>query len=374
MPEPGVDTFIVDESLGGSGALSTHSIFLLDPVGPAVAVRKTTPDTGDVAVDNMLRVLFMEGGRSVYLAGIGDGTTKPTPAAAIASLPAGPGQVLAPSLVASADHIAVANAAWPRNKVSLLNGPSTGTVAQYVTLAGAVRTGAGGLAGGGRGAGIWAGLVTYRAAGGGTFNVPLAVSVAGRIARNDRVMRNPNVAAAGRNGELQAVGLSQIGAAGATVYTRAELEQLYAAQVNTAALVSTRDGVKVRNYGFRTIADLTVLEHWWDFNGARTIMDFRARATVVDEEVMFDQWDGQRIALGRYNGLLRGEAADLYRIGALHGATPGEAYDVDTSDAVNSDDDLALGDVVAVCKLKVSPHFDHVTTRIIRRPTTAAEL
>jgi hypothetical protein len=372
VPEPGVDVYVVDEYLGGVSPLATDTVYLLDPAGPAVAVKKTRPDVGNVTADNALRALFQEGARSIYLQGIGDGTTKPLPADAVAALPAGPGNIVAPSLVTSADHVALANAAWPRNKVCLFNGASTLTVAQLQTLSAAIIAGAGGLDGGGRGAALFAGQTVYANPGGtGTYSVPLAVSVAGVLARNDRLYLKPNMAPAGANGILRAIGITQTGAAGATVYTPADISTLYASQVNAARLVPTPSGAQVRNYGAKTLADLTVLEHWWDFPGSRAIMEFRSRATVVDEQVVFDNLDGEQITLSKYGGLLRGEASEMWRRGALFGQSPSDAYEIVTDATLNPIDQLAEGEAVATCRLKVSPHIDHLVTNIVRRPIGA---
>jgi hypothetical protein len=370
MPNPGVDVYVIDEALGGGAELATDTLYLLSANGPAAPVRKTKADDADTTINNYLRAYFMEGGRSVYLAGYDPtGATKPTPANAVKGFGAGPGQVVAPELVTSADMIAVGDAAWGANKVYLANGPTSATIAALQTLSTAVRAGS---TTGGRGIALFAGTASYPGATAGAANVsvPWPIAVAAMCARNDRTFLNPNLAAAGRRGVSRALGFTQVAAGTATEYTSADLETLKAAQVNAAA----RRNNEIRNYGFRTLANLDLLPHWWDLSGSRAVMAFRARAAAIDEDVAFDQIDGNRVLLDRYESLLRDSLADLHRRGALYGASPSDAYSVDTSDVVNPLDAIARGEVTATVRLKTSPFAEHVVTNIIRRALAAAEL
>lgn len=358
MPVPGHDIYIVDEALGGDAAAATDTLFLLSTEGPATATVARRADTGNAVLDSQLRAYFRDGGRSVYIAGY-DAIVAglPSLADAIAALPAGPGQVVAPEAVAAADLIALANGAWTRNKVALLQGPAGATDADLIALADAVIAGADG-----RGAALFADTGIHPGvAAGATETVPWTVTVAALIAKSDRLTRNPNLAAAGKRGVSQALGVSRL-------RTPAERTALDAEQVNTANVVNG----SLRNYGFRSLANLTTLPHWWDFSGARTIMAYNARVNAEGEDLMFDQIDGEGIFLARYDGLLRSIAKELYDLQALHGRTPDDAYAIDTSATVNAPADLQLGDVVGQVKLKTSPYVNHLETNIVRRPITAA--
>lgn len=370
MATPGYDVYVIDAALGGDAAAATDTLYLLSPNGTATPVRRVRADTGAATLDNQLRAYFAEGGRSVYVQGYGDGTALPNLAAAVAALPEGPGQVVAPEAVTAADHITIANGAWAANKVALLNGPSTATIAQLQTLRTAVTTGA---TTGARGAALFAGVGVYPGPSPGAANVsvPWPIAVAGMIARSDRVTRNPNLAAAGKRGVSRALGITHTGTGTATLYTPDEISTLFASQINTAKVI--RSG-EIRNYGFQTLVNMDALPYWDQLSGSRTVMAFRAASAVVDEELVFEQIDGQRVTLNFYEGLLRDVAADLYGRGALYGRTPTDAYDVDTSDAVNLLENIAAGEIVADVRLKTSPHATHVITNIIRRPLTAAEL
>lgn len=371
MPIPGADVYVIDSAIGGGVPLQTDTLYVLSAAGPAIATKRTQANDADATINNELRAYFHETGRAVYVAGYDPaGTTKPTPANAIAALPPGPGQVVAPELVTSADIIAVADACWNTNKIYLANGPTSSTIAQLTTLANAVRSGS---TTGGRGVGLFAGTGAYPGATSGAANVsvPWPIAVAAMIARNDRTYLNPNIAAAGVRGKSAALGITQVGAAGATAYTTSEIQALRNIGVNVARVMP---GGEIRNYGFRTLANLDMLPQWWDLNGSRTVMSFRADAAAIDEDLLFEQVDGQRALLDRYEGLLRDRLAELHRRGALFGASPADAYGVDTSDRVNPSELLAIGEITAEVRLRISPHAEHVVTNIIRRGITAAEL
>jgi hypothetical protein len=357
VPVPGFDTFVVDDPNTGVAATATDTLYLLSAsaAAPATPTVKKKPDTGDDTLDAQLRAYFALGGTSVYLQGYGDGTPLPLLADAVAQLPAGPGQVVAPEAVTSADLISVAGA-WQRGKVALLQPASTATDAQVETLAAAIIAGTDA-----RGAGLFDDYILMPSLTGGTDLIPLSLIVAGLAARNDRLFKNPNLAAAGVQGRIDgALGINDP----KDDTRRAALRD---AQVNTAKDVWG----SLRNYGFRTLADLDVIPHWWDLSGSRTVMAYRAKAAAIDEDFVFGQIDGQGSMLARYEGRLRAAAKELYDAGALFGATPDEAYRVDVGESVNPTEELAAGEVKAQVYLKTSPFAEHLVTNITRRAITA---
>jgi hypothetical protein len=358
VPVPGFDTFVVDDPNTGVAATATDTLYLLSasPAAPDTPTVKKKPDTGDDALDAQLRAYFALGGTSVYLQSHGDGTTAPTLAAAVDLLPAGPGQVVAPEAVASADLITLAGA-WQKGKVALLQPASTATDAQVETLASGVIAGADG-----RGAALFDDWILMPSITGGTDLIPLSLIVAALAARNDRLFKNPNRAAAG----IQGVITGALGINDPKDDTRRGA--LRDAQVNTAKDVWG----SLRNYGYRTLADLDALPHWWDLSGSRTVMAYRAKAAAIDEDFVFGQIDGQGSMLARYEGRLRAAAKDLYDAGALFGTTPDEAYRVDVGESVNPTEELAAGEVKAQVYLKTSPFAEHLVTNITRRALTAS--
>lgn len=358
MPTPGYDTYIVDEPTSGASATATDTLYLLSTAGIATPVAKTKADTGDATLDAYLRAFFAVAGRgsSVVVQGIGDGTTLPTPANALALLPPGPGQVVAPESVTSATLIPLL-AAWSQNKVLLANGASGLSDAQLATLSAALIAG-----GDGRGAALFADYYQFpQVDGTGTDNIPAALIVAALCARNDLRFKNPNVAAAGVNGIVtQALSLTR-------EHTPAEIATLKGGQINAAKKVSGQ----FRNYGFRTLADLTTKPLWWDLSGSRTVMAYRAMAAAIDEDFVFGQVDGVGTLQGRYQSRLETAAKQLYDAGALYGASPDEAYRVDTSPTVNPVAAIAAGEVTGQVYLKTSPFAEHLVTNITRRAITA---
>lgn len=363
MPEPGHDTLVIDEPLSSGASTATDTLYLLSPNGPAEPTPTRQADTGNAALDAQIRAYLADGGRSLVLQGF-DAVPNLLPplADAIDLLPAAPGQLVAPEVVTSAELITLADKAWDRNKVALLGGPAAATDAQLITLAQAVIAGTDA-----RGAALFADVAQYPDGAGGTDDIPWAITVAALIARNDRLTGNPNLAAAGKMGISRALGVTDL-------RSDARRAALYAEQVNTANVIPVGS---LRNYGFKTLADLETLPHWWDLSGARTMMAVRARVAAVDEDYVFGQIDAHGITLERYRSAIKTVLRDLHRIGALFGVTPADAYSVETGDISDPDDpinpheDLAQGEVKAQVTLRTSPHADHITTTLIRRAITA---
>lgn len=350
----GADFELIDEPVSPDVAKLTGRPHLLSTNGPASPVTTSRANTGNATVDAQLEVLLDGGCSEVVLQGYG--ASLPTLAQARALLPAGPGSVLAPEAVTSADLIICA-ASWGEGKVFLGNGPSGATTGALVTLAGAVKAGVDG-----RGTGLWADWITH-ALTVGTANVPATLGVAAAIARNDEASDgNTAKAAKGKNGVIKG-GQSVVNG----VRSVADVNTLATAQVNTVKVL----GSEIRNNGYFTLADLTKLKHWWDLGGSRVVMDYRAKCAALSEDSDGDTIDGNGEALDRIKSLREGELERLHLVGALFGESPSKAFRVDVGPKLNPLSELQAGRVVVRTFLRTAPHITHVLDQTIRRPITA---
>lgn len=356
MPDPGVDTYILDEALAGSDPTSTDSLFLLSPDGPATPTPVYSPSDLEPESDtltNQLTAYYIDGGKSVIVQGYGDGTTLPEPTDAIDLLPAGAGQVVAPELVASDDLVPIIDKAWNAGKVVLCNGTTADTDTTLSTLAQSIIS----TSLGGRGAALFADIATYSVPGQppATFQVPASISVAAMIARQDLLTGNPGDAAAGVDGISNALGVL-------AERSTAARSTLKTAQVNTFRTVQGT----LRNYGIRTLADLTNLPLWWDFWASRTIMALRQRCNAVAEDFVFQQIDGDGVMIGRFNQRITDECKALQDAGAIYGNGDTPGYVVTTDDTVNTTSSIQAGQLTAKVQVKCSPHAEHITVNLIR--------
>ena len=357
IADPGANVFIIDEPFAGADPTATDTLFLLSTAGSAVPVRYYEANTGDSTLDTYLRTYFGEGGRSVIVQGHGAGGTAGTALPdlddAMALLPAGPGQVVAPEVVAAADIATVADAAWTQGKVSLFNGGTTDTDGTLGTLVEDVVSASDG---GSRGAilyadiGVYAGVPPVV-----SVNVPWSITVAGMIAARDILTGNPGDAAAGIDGVSTADSLLDE----RTIDRRNSLKN---AQVNTAKTVYGQ----IRNYGIRSMADLETLPMWWNWWGARVVMAYRARCQVVGEDFMFQEIDGAGKLIGRFNDRLSAEAKELKDMGALWD------YRIDTGPTVNTTAGVQDGNLKAKAYLQTSENAEYIEIDLIRRALTAS--
>lgn len=364
MPLIGVDVAVEDEAVIARLPTATDTIFLLTadanaPANPtlvdsAARVRADFPTATDTIAET--DTLFGEGAGRVYVVKIADAVNLTT---TLDKLPAelGPGQVVAPAVITATDIRELADWAFATNRVYLANGPDTATDAQLVTLATAVISGSDG-----RYAGLWADVAEIPGAGGNTREVPASLVVAGMIARNDLQPGggNPNLAVAGVNVLPQyAIGVT-------AERSDAARDTLTAAQVNTFKTVAGQ----LRNYGYRTLADLGELPQWWDLGGSRTVMDVRAHIRSASEDAVFAQIDGDANAENRVNGLASARCLELVRLRALFNrdanGEPIAPFTVDTSRAVNPVSQVAQGRVKARVGLRTSPYVEHLDVTIVK--------
>jgi phage tail sheath protein FI len=190
---------------------------------------------------------------------------------------------------------------------------------------------------------------------GTTVVVPYSAVQAGLIARLDAATQNPNLAAAGINGVTRsAIGLTQ-------TWTDQQRQTLNEQGVTVAV---TKYGT-IRTYGARSAAGPAELNWMW-FGGARVVMAVAHRSDAIGENFVLRQIDGQGVLFSQLNSALKGMLLEFYGLSALYGATPEEAFNVNTGSSVNTPDTIAAGEVHAVIRLKTSPTAEWVHIVIIK--------
>lgn len=265
----------------------------------------------------------------------------------------GPGQVAEPGNSTDTAHVRLVNHCANGRRVALLDGPDTATVSTLQSSAAAARAGAQRFAAILAPWDIYPGIIA-----GTTRSVPPSARVAGNIARNDAGGNGAAVPAAGDLGQsLYAVDLSQ---PAWTDAQRATLNQ-------SGIIISRRLFGGIRTYGWRSLVDPLVDPNWVNFGHARLYMAIAARGAAIAEAFEFDILDGQWQKISEFNSVLKGMLLDFYNDGELYGATPSDAFSVDTSAAVNTPATLANNELHAVLNVKMSPFAEMVQIEIVKR-------
>jgi hypothetical protein len=262
----------------------------------------------------------------------------------------GPGQVVIPGQTTDAIHVGLVEHVADRGRVCLLDVADSAVVADLVGDLDAVR--------GYRGArfaaafGPWA--IVPGVLAGTTRKVPYSAVEAGRIAALDAASQNPNQAAAGAAGVAQD-----------------PWDDEDRATLNDAGFNVARDTLgRVQAYGYRTIVNPVTDPRWREFTGSRTVMAVLADSHVVGESFEFSQLDGRGVKIAEFGGALTAVCAGYYQRGALYGATAEDAFSVNVSDAVNTPESLANGELKAVLTLRTSPFAERVEVELVRRLPT----
>lgn len=366
---PGVEVLSRAQPLPRSAPTDTGTAFMVGTPSTFAAgvqlVRSITEyetnygaRTGGQAAYDCADTYFREGGNRLYVSPIG-GTTITDVASALDQLPSdlGPGQVFSSEVTDETDNEALLDHAAATNRVALLHADeSDATLMQAAAAALAVSENAR------YGALFMPDAVVPGVTPGTTRTVPYAAVEAGIIARND-VSLNPNVAAAGVNGQaVFAIDLAER-------YTDQEYADLNEAGVDMARIIF--DGV--RTYGYRSLVEEgSPAGVWLDFGWARLNMDIVAHAEAVGEGYVFSQIDGRGHTISSFGGDLRAMLVPMYEAGALYGATADQAFDVNVGSAVNTADTIANGELHAVIQVRMSPFAEWVVIEIVKVATTQA--
>lgn len=268
----------------------------------------------------------------------------------------GPGQVFAPGRVTAAGQIQLANHALTFNRIALLDGPDTPTVATLTALPAAIIDSSVKRS---RYSGLFAPWIRIPGLTVGTVRtIPPSAAVAGLIARNDAPGFTQNQPSAGEKGIfMTAIALSQ------PSWTDAERQTMNSAGVNVI-----RDMFGVRKvYGYRTVADPVNDSRWINLSNSRLHRAVAALANAVGERYIFRQIDGEGRLINEFGGVLIGEVClPFYNAGALYGATPGEAFKVDVGPSVNTAATIANNELHAVIQLRMSPFGEEIDIEIVK--------
>lgn len=272
----------------------------------------------------------------------------------------GPGQVSAPGRTTTVGYQQLLAHADQFKRVAILDGANTPTKATLTSAANGLHDDTGQ-----RFSGIFAPWATIPGlAVGTTRTVPRSAIQAGLIARSDAKGNNPNIAAAGANGDSRyELAPSQPN------FSDDDRDELNQAGVNIA--VQRRNGVRMM--GDRTLADPLADENWLALSNSRLVMAVAARCREVMEQFEFAQVDGRGHKFKELQSQIKGQAlSPFYIADALFGATPEEAFSVDVGPDVNTPETVAAGELHAAVSIRVSPRAELVTTVIVKVPTTEA--
>jgi phage tail sheath protein FI len=194
---------------------------------------------------------------------------------------------------------------------------------------------------------------------GTTRTVPYSALQAGMIARNDATGRSVGQPAAGIFGVAQYVtGLSQ------EAFSESEREQLNDAGVNIGRVLNG----DVRTYGNRTLVDPDDRPAWVEFSGSRVAAYIANQADAELEKHVFAVLDGRGHEIARANGAIAAICLVQYNADALYGATPEDAFFVDTGPTVNTSETLADRQLNAKLELQTSPAAERVSLTISKQP------
>lgn len=331
------------------------------PVQSLAAYSKTFGSrTGAEVLYDSVDAFFRYGGRKAFIVNVddaGDGLADSDYIAALASIERdlGPGQVILPGVVSTTVQTAALEHAANNNRVAILDlddAPASEVVADLAVLASSQ------YAKHGAAFGPWA--VIPGLAGGTTRTVPYSAVQAALIARND-ALNGPHSPAAGVRGSAPILGLSQ-------EYTEEDREAIHEAGGNVVRFRAN----EFRTYGYQTLADRDANPLHWQLSQVRLDMAISARAEDVGERFLFSAIDGQGIALSQYGAELAAMLMEFYTAGALYGATPDEAFRVETGPTVNTPETLARGELRAVLSIRRSPFAERVVIEIVKTAITEA--
>jgi hypothetical protein len=318
-----------------------------------------TRTAGNISLWDNMDVFFREGGKRAIISRGATGQAGLDVALATFNVHLGPGQVSAVGYTVDATNLA---------NISLFNHARTfdriaiGDVLDEVVTPTAQQKAMGTTLNDTEGVGglfgphVWvpapAGVV-----GGSARRMAIAPVIAALCARVDET-GNPNQAAAGRWLPFQYV--TDL----VWQYSDADRVTLLDLGINTASEVY---GV-LENYGFQTPVAQSVSTPFWQLNAARMRMTLKARSKAIAEQYMFRPLDGRGVLAGALRADLAGMLLAYYEANGLYGATPAQAFDVQTGVTINTAAVAATGTLKAVCSVVLSMHAKAIQIELVSVP------
>jgi phage tail sheath protein FI len=268
----------------------------------------------------------------------------------------GPGQVSHPGRTTDTAHLQLLSHAQANMRTALLDAPDTPTSATVKTSATNATAGGNGQ----YGAMFAPWLIVPGVIAGTTRTVPPSALVAGAIAESDP-SKGPGAPVAGANGLANyAMNIDQPAWDDTTRDT-----------LNTAGVCVIRFlQQQVTIFGYRSLANPNTQPGWIGFGTSRYLQNLAFRCWNTGQQFLFMLLDGQGQAISKYQAALTALLQADYTLGEIFGATPDQAFSVDTGPAVNTPSTLAQNQMIANVSVRPSPMAELVTIQIINIPIT----
>jgi hypothetical protein len=271
----------------------------------------------------------------------------------------GPGQVSMPGDARTQAYTMLATHARDRNRFAELDAPDTASVSAITPSASAVRVLGRELARHCRMSAPW--LTCPGTTAGTVRTIPPSAVMSGMSARVDAA-GNPNAAVAGNPR-----GVSRFALAPKYAFSDTDRSTLADAGV---VVILARDNA-VQAYDDVTLVDPNTDPEWLGAGANRLVMAIIAESLQIASAHMFNQVSGP-VDLVAFGGDLSGALARRWQNRALYGATPDEAFRVETGAAVNTPATIQARQLKAALALKISPNARQVTVQITNTPLQRA--
>jgi len=306
---------------------------------------------------------------SIYLTGGTDASVADAdvPAAlSVFSDAFGPGQISYPGATSVSTYVNLADHAQANNRVAVLDAQNTGVAADLLSDAATIQ----GTAIDPSYASIFApwlivpGVVNTNPnqPAGAVINRTVAPSAlaAAKMAANDSVTDANNPAAGITNGKSNySVNIS-------AAFSAADRASLNSAGINVIRNVPGANIIAV--YGYRSLA---FDANWQFLNNVRFRMQVTRDFNFIAESFVFAEIDGKGHLFATLNGALAGQCQSYWTRKSIYGATPSEAFSVNTGPQINTPATIAVGQVNAAVNLRMSPFGEFVTVNVTKYLVTA---